>query len=274
MGLNDSDPIELRISLLAGSLTDKGPQPPLLVVGPSLGTSVTALWEPALPWLSEQFTVIGWDLPGHGASDPSAHPFTIEQLADAVEAAVASQLSASGLPADHPRYHAGVSISGTVTLELALREPATFDALAMICSAAKIGEPTMWKERADLVARAGTPTMVEGSAQRWFADGFMGEHPDVAANLLRSLQHTDRHSYAHACHALSRFDHRSRLHDAARPLLAVAGDQDSVCPPSEAKFIAENVPGAHAEVLAGVAHLAPAEAPEKTAQLLKEHFIG
>ena len=36
---------------------------PLLVLGPSLGTS-TILWENALPVLASRYRVVAWDLPG------------------------------------------------------------------------------------------------------------------------------------------------------------------------------------------------------------------
>ena len=275
MELSQSAVPELTPTLLTGSTQDLGSGGrAVLVVGPSLGTSISALWSPALPQLGEHFTVIGWDLPGHGSSAPSSGPFTIEQLAAAVETMVSTQVAAAGVPAGHPVFFAGVSISGAVSLALARREHAPFTAYALICSAAKIGDPQAWTDRAELVATAGTPTMVEGSAQRWFAEGFMAAHPEISTALLDSLQHTDRRSYAHACFALSRFDLRHDLGGLTAPLLALAGEQDTVCPPAEAEFIAEHMPGARAEALPGVAHLAPAEAPEHTAQLLKEHFLG
>ena len=43
---------------------------PLLVLGPSLGTS-TILWEDAAPALAARWRVAAWDLPGHGASPPA-----------------------------------------------------------------------------------------------------------------------------------------------------------------------------------------------------------
>lgn len=275
MELTQTATPQLTPTLLTGSPEElSSGKHPVLVVGPSLGTSVSALWSPALPQLAEHFTVLGWDLPGHGDSAPSAEPFTIDQLADAVETVVSAQTTAAGLPADHPVFFAGVSISGAVSLTLARRQQALFGAYAVICSAAKIGQPQAWLDRAELVAEAGTPTMVEGSAQRWFAEGFIGKHPEISTALLRSLQHTDRHSYAHACFALSQFDLSHKLGDVARPVLALAGAQDAVCPPAEAHHIADSAPGARSHVLRDVAHLAPAEDPRTTADLLKEHFLG
>lgn len=262
--------LTLTPQLLSGSIEDLGAgKRPLLVVGPSLGTSVSVLWGSSLVHLSEQFTVIGWDLPGHGSADPYDEPFEIADLADAVEAMVAELCTAHGLPAELPIYAAGVSIAGTVSLTLALRAQTRFTRLAALCTAARIGDPQMWSERADLVSRAGTPTMVEGSAQRWFAPGFMAKQPAVVTSLLNSLQHTDRHSYARACRALGRYDLTAELEKIARPLLVISGAEDPVAPPSAVADIAATGLATTA-VLDGVAHQAPAEAPEATSRLLKE----
>ncbi|MCH8560680.1 MULTISPECIES: alpha/beta fold hydrolase [unclassified Nesterenkonia] len=262
--------LTLTPQLLSGSVQDLAAGTrPVLVLGPSLGTSVAVLWEGAVPHLQEAFTVIGWDLPGHGDAQPHPEPFEITDLADAVEHLVAELARSHGMPADLPVYAAGVSIAGTVSLTLALRPQTRFTRLAALCTAAKIGDPQMWSERAELVAQAGTPTMVEGSAQRWFAPGFMARHPAVVTGLLSSLQHADRHSYAQACRALGRYDLTAELSGVARPLLVISGEQDPVCPPSAVRDLAA-APHTRTAVLDGVAHQAPAEAPEATARLLKE----
>ena len=85
-------------------------------------------------------------------------------------------------------HYAGVSLGGTVGLQLALDHPDTVAAVAVICSGAQIGDPAAWHERADLVRRAGTPVMVEGSARRWFAPGSIERDQATATALLSSLQ--------------------------------------------------------------------------------------
>lgn len=266
-----SEPVlTLTPQLLTGSPEDlRTGSRPVLVLGPSLGTSVSVLWGSSLPHLEEQFTVIGWDLPGHGAAEPFTERFEISDIADAVESLVADLRTTHGLPDELPVYAAGVSIAGTVSLTLSLRPGTRFTRLAALCTAAKIGDPQMWAERAELVSRAGTPTMVEGSAQRWFAPGFMAQHPAVVTSLLNSLQHTDRHSYAQACRALGRYDLTAELDGIARPLLLINGAEDPVAPPSAVQDITDTGLASTA-VLDGVAHQAPAEAPEATADLLKE----
>ena len=178
----------------------------VLVVGAGLGTGVQALWSLAAQQLPEDTVVVGYDLPGHGASEPHAEPFSMAELADAVVAAVQALQEDGTVPADLPVHFAGVSLNGCVALQLALDHADTVSGVAVICSAAKIGEAGSWRERAELVERAGTPTLVEGSAQRWFADGFIAAHPERTTGLLHTLQEADRHSYARLCEALADFD--------------------------------------------------------------------
>lgn len=173
-----------------------------------------------------------------------------------------------------PLFYAGVSVGGAIALQLANDYPGAFAGLSIICSAAKIGTPEGWTERAELVAKAGTPVLVTGSAERWFAPGFIEANPVVSTDLLHNLQDADRFAYAHVCGALAGFDLRAALPALKDPILAIAGAHDMVCPPADAQFIAEHAPNAQAATIDTVAHLAPAEDPEATAALLVEFFAA
>ena len=265
-----SDPAPaVRATLLTPGRPD---QPDLLVVGPSLGTAVRPLWEDCTGFLPDRFTVVGWDLPGHGESPPvSDDELTVGELADAVRGVVAALGSPSSpAPSDRRWWYAGVSLGGAVGLELALDPPPGLSGVVVLCSGPRIGDETSWSERADLVSGAGTPVMVEGSAARWFAPGFLERDPATATALLSSLQDADRMSYVAACGALSRFDVRDRLEEVRVPVLAVAGSEDGVTPPSLLAALAAEVPDGRFAVVEGAAHLAPAEAPCEVAGLIDD----
>lgn len=232
----------------------------LLVVGPSLGTSVEALWDRAADLLAAE--VVGWDLPGHGRSAPAAAPFSITDLADAVRHKVGD------LAAGRPASYAGVSLGGAVALQLAL-EPGVLDHIVCIASAARVGEPAMWADRAALVRRAGTPVMVGPSVERWFSGGFVEREPAVANRLLLSLSDTDKESYALACEALARFDLRDALDQVRTGLVIAPGELDVVVPRELAEQTAAAA-GAELVVLKGCGHLPPAENPVAVAGLLSD----
>lgn len=246
---------ELTATPLGGSSPAAG----VLIVGPSLGTSVEALWTRCAGMLP--FEVVGWDLPGHGRSRPAAEAFYVQDLADAV------RRLAQAVAGGRDTWYAGVSLGGAVGLELAL-DPGPFGAVAVVASAPKIGDAEAWRERADLVRREGTEVMVAGSAERWFAPGFTAREPAVAGALLTSLAETDRESYALACEALASFDLRNRVSARKVPLLIAAGQHDLVVPPEQARSVA---PDAFA-VIPGCGHLPPAEDPAATADSLTSFF--
>jgi 3-oxoadipate enol-lactonase/4-carboxymuconolactone decarboxylase len=119
----------------------------------------------------------------------------------------------------------------------------------------------------------GTPAVVEMSAKRWFAPGFLEREPEAATALLRSLQDADRESYALVCEALAAFDIRGRLSAIGVPVLALGGSHDAATPAAVLREETAAVPGGRFVELDGVAHLAPAEAPRTVADLLTDFFV-
>lgn len=252
-----------RIALTAPIGPDEAP---LLVLGPSLGTS-TILWENTLPALAARYRVVAWDLPGHGAAPSATGSFTVADLADAVADAVRALDSASG-----PVLYAGVSLGGATGLELGLRHPDLVSALAIVASGAQLGDPDAWHERAATVRAQSTSVLIIPSAQRWFAPGSIEREPELSGRLLHALRDADAESYALCCEALAAYDVRDRLGELRMPVLALWGEHDAVAPHAKADEIAAGVADGRAEMVPGVAHLPPAEAPEPTATALLAFF--
>lgn len=240
---------------------------PLLVVGPSLGTSVEGLWSAAATELGSDFHVVGWDLPGHGRNRevPTA-PVLMPDLTAGVLAAV-DEAFGPGAGFDY----AGDSVGGAVGLQLLLDDPARVRSATLLCTAARIGTPEIWRERAATVRAAGTASMTAGASERWFAPGFLDREPAAGSALLHALAEVDDAGYAAVCEALADFDVRDRLVEITAPVLTVAGALDVPTPPAGMSLIAEKVVDGRLVVLDDVAHLAPIEAPERVADLIRDH---
>ena len=151
--------------------------------------------------------------------------FNVAELADAVVDLVDSIAPAT-------RFHyAGVSLGGATGLQLGIKHGDRLKSLSVQCSGAKLGTPEGWLERAETVRTQGTPVMIQGSAQRWFAPGFMDREPEVSSRLLHALRDADRFSYAFCCEALAGFDVRDQLGSIQRPH-AGAGRRAGHCGPA------------------------------------------
>lgn len=249
---------EIAFTRLSGGVD----RPALLLVGPSLGTSAEALWSECARLLADRFEVVGWDLPGHGRSRPAEAPYQVGDLAAEVRAVADRQREG------RPVVYAGNSVGGAVGFLLAL-DPGPVSAVVTMASAPRIGEPAGWHDRAALIRRAGTPVLVAGSAERWFAPGFTDRRPEIASALLESLMDADRESYALACEALAAFDVRNNVADLKLPILSAAGRHDAVVPPDALRAM---VPGVETYVFEDCAHQPPAEAPDAVARVAADFF--
>lgn len=247
---------------IRGSHLGGAPDRPALVVGPSLGTSVHALWTAAAERMADTYHVIGWDLPGHGDSPPPHGAFTIDELATGVIKFVDHTIGTRRF------IYAGVSVAGAVGLQLLLGHRERVLAAALICTAAQIGDPDDWKSRAQVVRSAGTGEVVASSVRRWFAPGFFERDPASARALLETLRQVDDDGYAHTCEALAAFDARNRLAEIDTPVVAVAGANDIATPPDSVRFIATKVARGRFVEVANAAHLVPAEQPGRIADVL------
>ncbi|HSP60875.1 MAG TPA: alpha/beta hydrolase [Ornithinimicrobium sp.] len=240
---------------------------PLLVVGPSLGTGVVALWQECARHLAAraEVDVLGWDLPGHGDGDPCSDAFTVEDLGRSVVGLVDDVRPGEAFA------YAGVSVGGVVGLTLATGRSGGVGRVrgsAVLCSGAKIGTAEGWHERAATVRREGTVSMVEGSTQRWFAPGFLEREEGTASALLAGLEQADDESYARVCEALAAADLRPYLEDVTVPVLVLGGRHDQVVPPATQEQLAGAIPSARLVIAEGSAHLAPGEQPLEVAEEL------
>ena len=247
---------------------------PLLLLGPSLGTSAGTLWAACAGHLSDAFDVLAWDLPGHGHNrSVPEEPFTMGELAEGVLGLVADVQEQRGDSGTAFAY-AGVSIGGAVGLQLLLDHADRVTAAALICTGARIGTAETWAERIEMVRASGTSGLVAAAAERWFGPGFLEHQARRSSALLHALSDTVDAGYLAACGALAEFDVRDRLSAIAAPVLAIAGATDAVTPPALLEEVADGVKDGHLVVLEGVRHLAPAERPEDVARMLRAHFLG
>ncbi len=240
----------------------------ILVVAPSLGGNCSHQWAKVAALLSADAYVVFVDYPGHALSpvwDDSAEP-TLDVVGEAIMDVVRQVRAQLG---DLPVVYAGLSIGGATGLHLARDYPQELAGVAMLCSAATVGEGPRWLDRAQRVEATGTQQLIEETTKRWFTPAFAAANPGVVATIMEGLAAADDHSYAQLCRCLAVHDVRADLADIVVPLLVIAGERDSSTPMPNQELVAETVPGAQLEIVPDAAHQVTVAAPETVARLLR-----
>jgi 3-oxoadipate enol-lactonase len=244
-----------------------GPQgAPVVVLSPSLGTT-HAMWEPQLPALREQFSVLRYDHPGHGEGRgaPTAH--TVEDLGRGV----LGILDERGL---ERVSFCGLSLGGAVGMWLALHAPERIDRLALACTSGRFGVPENWRKRAATVRADGMEVVADGILALWFTPETRRERPGLVREYRAMMVSADPEGYAGCCEALAAWQPGDALAGIRAPTLVLAGSEDPATPPAQAEAISDLIPGAHLRVLPGAGHLANIEQPEAFGRLLLEHLTA
>ena len=229
---------------------------PALVFTGSLGTDLT-MWQPQADRLKPHFCTLRYDIRGHGASEVPPGPYSIDDLgSDLVALLDRLGIERASL--------CGLSIGGMISMWVAAHAPERVERLVLFCTAAQLGPPEGWHERAATVRAGGVEAVADAVLERWFTPRFASEHPEVVAGFRAQLVATPREGYAGCCEAIAAMDLTGELPSIAAPTLVLAGAEDPATPPEYGERIAGLIPGARFEVISNAAHLASVERPDLT----------
>jgi pimeloyl-ACP methyl ester carboxylesterase len=240
-----------------------GGGPPLLLVQ-GLGYGRWG-WEPIVPLLAQRFRVLVFDNRGIGDSDKPAGPYTAAQMAgDAL-----AVLDDAGIERAHVL---GASLGGAVAQELALRHAERLEKLVLVATMS--GMTNMHPipaQTMQLMAEAATLEPVV--ALRRFVENALEPEPDPALVdrlvELRTANPPDPAGWAAQAGIWSSFDVWDELPSIDVPTLVVQGEGDVVVDSRNAPLLAERIPGAQLQLVAG-GHLFFWNRPAEFAELVTE----
>ena len=258
MTLKDAD------KQLAGTAFNvSGEGPPLILVH-GLGLN-RHMWQWQQAALVDRFTVVTYDLFGHGQSARPVGPYTMRQMTDQICALM------DHLALEHCAL-AGFSLGGLIVQAFAVAHPQRVSALAILNAAHCRTD----KERAALMGRVqqvreqGPGATVDAALQRWFSADFAARSPQVLAQVRDWVLANDPQVYPEVYHLLARAD--IGLEDAIAsiqcPTLVMTGQEDCGNSPAMSQRIAALIAGARLEILPGLRHMALAEDPARVNDIL------
>lgn len=237
---------------------------PPLILSNSLGTTLE-MWDPQVEALSRQYRLIRYDTRGHGGSPVTPGPYRFEDLGLDVLAVL------DALDIGRAAF-CGISMGGHTGLWLGIHAGQRFKGIAVCNSAARIGSPQGWQERAAMV-RAGGPgamrALAESSPGRWFSEGYVQSHPAEVQLAQSWIADIAPSGYAACCEALAASDLRGELHRITTPTLLLAGAADPVTTVVDAQAMQAAISGAGLVVLPA-SHLSNLEAPQAFNQAILE----
>jgi 3-oxoadipate enol-lactonase/4-carboxymuconolactone decarboxylase len=237
------------------------PGEPAILMLHSLGTSLH-VWDAQAAVLAGAFRVIRPDLRGHGLTEATPGPYTIEGMArDAL-----ALLDALGEAKAHV---AGLSIGGMIAQSMAHQARGRVASLILCDTAMAIPPPEMWRQRAATVRSQGMGAIVEAVLDRWVTPGFRDSPP--AKGLRTMLLRTDPEGYAAAAEAIGAADLASATRALKIPALVLVGSRDESTPLAAAEAL-QTALSATLEVVPDAAHITTVEHPEAVTAAIR-HFL-
>lgn len=206
---------------------------------------------------------VALDLPGFGASGLDALPpgFNVESpsLAAYVRATL-DVMDALGLAR---ATLLGLSLGGYVALALAKHHPERLDALVLADTRAGGDAPPIKAGRMmnqALVRSRGAGALIDKLLPGLVAPS---TETSVRATVREIAARQSPEAIGYALLAMrDREDTSSVLAQLAVPTLVLVGEHDAITPPAEMRAMAEAIPRARFDVIAGAGHLSNLEAPE------------
>jgi 3-oxoadipate enol-lactonase len=215
---------------------DGPPDAPPLVLSNSLGTNLS-LWDPQLPAFVQNFRVLRYDSRGHGQTSATQGKYSVEMLGrDVLQLLDALNLERVNF--------CGLSIGGMTGMWLAVNSPQRLEKLVLSNTAPKIGKSDTWNERIRAVREGGTKAVAKQIVERWFTPEFHANHPDQIAKTRQMIESTSTDGYVGSCAAVRDFDFWANVGTIRAQTLIIAGTHDQSVPPSDARKLAKQIPGA------------------------------
>ncbi|HWD63656.1 MAG TPA: alpha/beta fold hydrolase [Solirubrobacteraceae bacterium] len=273
-----TDLIEPReVTLHGRSLTyvQAGSGPVLLLIHGVAGTLEN--WRGVIGPLSQQFTVVASDLPGHGKSGPGAGDYSL--------GAMAAGLRDLLLTLGHERATVvGHSLGGGIAMQFSYQFPEMTERLVLVSSGGLGTEVSALLRAATL---PGSGPFIAGTAALGRAIGqpvgrvlsIVGRRPSAdLAEVARgygSLVDRDRRAAFLATLRGVVGAEGQRVHAGDRlylaeglPVLIVWGSRDPIIPVQHAESAHEAMPGSRLEIFDGAGHLPQIERPERFVSVL------
>lgn len=214
-------------------------------------------WQLQIPAFKDAgYRILAPDLPGFGQSCKTRFS-SIPQVASKISALLNSLQVTNAIVC-------GISMGGTIALQLILDNPDLVSRLILVNSMAKlsIGNPLLWPYllwRYILVQSRGLEEQAEVVANRLFPQPKDSLYRQAA---IESIMEADLESYKSAMKSIARFNVQKRLSEIHSPTLVITGENDTTIPARNQRRMAERIPGALHIIIKNAGHAVTIDQPD------------
>jgi len=225
-----------------------------------------SMWEPQIAALRNEVTVVAPNFPGFGGAPLSGSVLTMDQAAEEAAAALAD----AGIDR---AVVCGLSMGGYVAFAFWRRHSDRVAGLVLANTKSGADDEAGRERRRALAERLRT----EGNA-------FLVDAPppllssDAQAELWERVKRVIAEQPAEAIAAASlgmaeRPDSTGDLAGITVPTLVITSTGDTLIPPEATSPMADQIPGAHLDVIDGAGHLSNLEAPDVFNKVVRAHLV-
>lgn len=241
---------------------------PVVILSHSLASSFI-MWESQLKALEPQYRVLRYDIRGHGGSDVTPAPYSLELLAqDAI-----GLLDALGIEKVH---WVGISLGGMIGQSIALNYHDRLLSLVLCDTTAMIPEEaqSIWEERIKRARENGLNVLLDETMERWFSPNFLEKSPPILSLIKKQFLATPVEGYIGCAEAVRRINYLDQLSRIKIPTLIIVGEDDIGTPVSASEAIHKRINDSRLVVIPSARHLSNIEKPQEFNSALLNFLKG
>ncbi len=227
------------------------------------------IWAPQISAISSRYRLITPDLRGHGDSEATSGPYTMDLLADDIASLI------DGLDLRQKVVLGGLSMGGYVAMAFARRHPQRLAGLFLTATRADADAEAGKEGRQKAIAAAqqacSSLPAVESMLPKLFAPPTYTEKPDLVDKVRKIMERTSLAGVIHSQQGMmQRPDSYDMLYALEIPGLMIYGDQDQIIPEEAAVKTGATFADGSMAAIKNAGHLLNMEQPDEFNAILLE----
>jgi len=215
-------------------------------------------WRFIVPKLSKNFTVITYDLRGHGKSQVINKNFGLEDLVLDLEKVREKTNIDKG-------HFIGHSLGGMIAPAYAKKYPDKVLSVGMLSTVAGRSEEDskkVWSVIEEMEEK-GIEKTLEKLTTRWFTDEFIANNYELVTRRLKQVVDTDPEVFLNVFRIYAKTEMISWLKELTKPCLLMTGESDGGCTPEHNKKMANEIKNSKLVILPKLKHSFLIEGPNQ-----------